>query len=112
GRHDVGAAVALGAQIAVFSPLVAHRGVARMVPGAAVASFVVAFDGERLVLADAAGARRPERSLSSLACADVPLEGATVLADGPEAAGLFAGAMTRWRTLTAAVEVGIGAASL
>lgn len=112
GRHEVAAAVALGAQIAVFSPTVAHRGVARQVPGAGIASFVVASDGERLLLADCAAARRPERSLSSLAFADVPLAGATVLAEGAEAAALFAGAMTRWRSLTAAVQVGIASASL
>lgn len=112
GRHEVAAAVELGAQIAVFSPTVARRSTARRVPGAAIASFVVAYDGERLLLADCAGASRPASSLASLALADVPLAGATVLAEGPEAAALYAGAMTRWRSLTAAVQVGIASASL
>jgi alkylation response protein AidB-like acyl-CoA dehydrogenase len=112
GRHDVAAAVELGAQIAVFSPAVAHRGTARLVPGAAAASFAVVFDGERLVLADCAAARRPAATLASLALADVPLAGATVIAEGAEAAALFAAAMTRWRALTAGIQVGIAAASL
>lgn len=112
GRHDIGAAVAMGAQIAVFSPQVAHRGTARLVPGAAAASFTVAFDGERLLLADCAAAHRPSATLSSLAFADVPLAGATVISEGAEAAALYADAMTRWRCLTAAIEVGIAGASL
>jgi len=112
GRHETAAAVGLGAQIAVFSPLIAHRGVARLVPGAAAASFAVVFDGERLVLADCAGAKRPAATLSSLAFADVSLVGAPVLAEGPEAAALYADAMTRWRCLTAGIEVGIAGASL
>ena len=63
GRSAVADAVALGAQIAVFAPSIAHDGVARLAPGAGVASFVVAFDGERLLLADAAGAdARPRPS--------------------------------------------------
>ena len=35
-----------------------------------------------------------------------------MIAEGPEAAALYAQAMTLWRCLTAAIEVGIGAASL
>jgi alkylation response protein AidB-like acyl-CoA dehydrogenase len=112
GRHDTGTAVGLGAQIAVFSPVVARRGVARLVPGAGAASFVVAFDGERLLLADCAGARRPAATLASLAFADVSLADATVIAEGAEAAALYEDAMTRWRCLTAGIEVGIAAASL
>ena len=42
----------------------------------------------------------------------MPLAGASVIAEGPEAAALYAQAMTLWRCLTAAIEVGIGAASL
>jgi alkylation response protein AidB-like acyl-CoA dehydrogenase len=112
GRHDVATAVGLGAQIAVFSPVVAHRGTARLVPGAAAASFAVVFDGERLLLVDCAAARRPAATLASLALADVPLAGATVLAEGADAAALYADAMTRWRCLTAGIQVGIAAASL
>ncbi len=112
GRSPVADAVAMGAQIAVFSPTLAHGAVARLVPGAAASSFVVAFDGERLLLADCAAATRPAASLASLAVADVPLGGASVLAEGAEAAALFGEAMSLWRCLTAAIQVGIGAASL
>lgn len=111
-RSPIADAVAAGAHVAVFSPGVARRGVARLVPGAAVASSVVAFDGERLLLADAAAATRPAASLASLALADVPLAGASVIAEGAEAAALFERGMTTWRCLTAAIQVGIGAASL
>jgi len=112
GRHTIADAVAFGAQIAVFSPQAARHGVARLVPGASAASFAVVFDGERLLLADCAAVQRPAASLSSLALADVPLAGAEVLAEGADAAALYIQGMSLWRCLTAAIQVGIGAASL
>jgi alkylation response protein AidB-like acyl-CoA dehydrogenase len=112
GRHASADDVAAGSTITVFSPQISRRGVARRVPGAGIAASAVVYDGERLLLADCASAHRPAASLASLALADVSLEGAEVLAEGAEAAALYRTGITLWRTLTAAFQVGIGAASL
>ncbi len=68
----------------------ANAGVAPLVPGAAVAGIVVARDGDRIVAVSAPRATS-RRTLASLAIADVDLDGATVLAEGP-----MPSAPTRW----------------
>jgi 3-oxochol-4-en-24-oyl-CoA dehydrogenase len=81
-------------------------GRADLVPGAAVASVVVALEDERLL-----GARRPSveprRTLASLAAADVDLRGALPIAEGPAAVAAYARACDEWRALTAVAQAGL-----
>ncbi|MGK2950676.1 MAG: acyl-CoA dehydrogenase [Acidimicrobiales bacterium] len=85
--------------------------VARIVPGAAVAQVVVALRGGDLV-ALAAPPVTARRTLASLAVADVDLDGATVLASGPEAVAAHAAALDEWRALTAVAQAGLARATL
>ncbi|MBS1847394.1 MAG: acyl-CoA dehydrogenase family protein [Actinobacteria bacterium] len=109
--------IAAGTTIAVLAPRVATDGIARVVPGAAIADHVVAFDGDRLIVVDG-----PGRSGSTIAnTAHAPLAdvavgpgspGYAVLASGTDATRLFDVAQDEWRALTAVWLCGLARAAL
>ena len=80
--------------------------IVRTVPTGAVASRVVALDGEVLLAVDGGPGTHLENH-GCLPLAHRPLEGATVLADGPDAVAAHSRALDEWRTLTSATLVGI-----
>jgi alkylation response protein AidB-like acyl-CoA dehydrogenase len=84
-------------------------GVARVVPGAAVAAAVIALDGDELVVVPTPGDGTSFHDLGTSPVADVDLtaEGRTVLATGTEAHAAFALATDEWRALTARWFVGL-----
>jgi alkylation response protein AidB-like acyl-CoA dehydrogenase len=84
---------------------------ARLVPAGAVATTVVGFDGDDLVVVD----RRPGAHVPNLASAplaDRDFTGARVLVSGARAEELHRQAVDEWRTLTAAALVGLGLGAL
>jgi alkylation response protein AidB-like acyl-CoA dehydrogenase len=92
---------------------------AELVPGAAVASVVVALRASDLVVVErpapaaaSPGAEAPRRSMAGLALDDVDLDGATSLASGAEAAAAHARALDEWRALTAVGQAALARASL
>ncbi|HJR26985.1 MAG TPA: acyl-CoA dehydrogenase family protein, partial [Acidimicrobiales bacterium] len=85
-------------------------GIARLVPQAAAASFVVAMEGDRLLLVgEPAAEARP--TLSGLAVADVDVRAAVRLASGPEAVGAYRTAHEEWIALTAVAQAGLARAT-
>jgi alkylation response protein AidB-like acyl-CoA dehydrogenase len=89
----------------------AEHGTARLVPAGAVATAVLALDGDELVLARGV----PPAALPTLGCAplaDRPLHDRTVLARGADARTAFAGAVDDWRLLTASALVGLASGAL
>ncbi|MEZ5138056.1 MAG: acyl-CoA dehydrogenase family protein [Acidimicrobiales bacterium] len=99
---DGGAPVTLAVQPA-------SGGTARVVPGAAVATAVVALDGDELVVVPTPGDGATFADLGTSPVADVDLtaDGRTVLAAGAEAHAAFALATDEWRALTARWFVGL-----
>ncbi|MEZ5204774.1 MAG: acyl-CoA dehydrogenase [Acidimicrobiales bacterium] len=87
----------------------ATGGRAALVPGAAVATSVVALDGDELVVVPAPGDGVAPATLGTAPLADVDLtvEGRTVLATGDEARTAHATAVDEWRALTARWFVGL-----
>jgi len=85
-----------------------------LVPAGAIADFVVARDGERLVVVATDGQdRRPVDNLGALPLADLVVgDAAVVIADGDAARSLHETAIDEWLTLTAAALVGIGSRAL
>jgi alkylation response protein AidB-like acyl-CoA dehydrogenase len=95
-----------GAPVAI-GLLPAVDGVARAVPGAAVAASVVALDGDELVVVPTSDLPSPA-NLGSAPIADVPLTGdRVVLAAGDEALAAHALAVDEYRALTARWFVGL-----
>jgi hypothetical protein len=100
-----------GGRIATLALRPVRDRVARLVPAGAVATTVVAFDGEHLVALDGEpGAHVP--NLASAPLADRVLEGARVLASGALADQLHRDAVDEWRVLTAAALAGLGLGAL
>lgn len=93
-------------------PLVA--GTAPLTPAGAVGRSLLAFDGDRLLLAPVDDAwRAPVANLASAPLADLVVgDDAVVLRDGPAARHRFEAAVDEWLILTAALVVGSGAAAL
>jgi alkylation response protein AidB-like acyl-CoA dehydrogenase len=92
-------------------------GVATLVPGAAVASVIVALDGDVLVLVQRPGPRPspetpPRRTMIGLAVADVDLADATTLVFGRAALDAHAAALDEWRALTAVAQAALARTSL
>ncbi len=84
----------------------AEDGVARLVAGAAAATVVVAFEGDRLVLVtDPAATARP--TLAGLAVADVDVTGGTTLLEGPDSIAAHRTADDEWVALTAVAQAGL-----
>jgi hypothetical protein len=99
--------------LVTFSPRPGVGGVARAVPGAAVADRVLVRHGDDLVLTrPGAAVDRPKQTLSGLALAHVDLTDATVIATGSQADDAFGEAVDDWRILTAAALVGLGGRGL
>jgi alkylation response protein AidB-like acyl-CoA dehydrogenase len=106
GRADLSGLV-------TFAPRPAVARTARTVPWAAVADHVLAWDDGRIVASrPGADVDCPQQTLAALAIGHVDLTDATVLGSGQEAAAAFGEALTDWRILTAASQVGVGAAGL
>ncbi len=110
GADDLLASITAGA-VATLALHPATSGTARLVPGGAVASVMVALDGDRL-LAAAAPTATARRTLASLAIADVDLDGAQVLVEGHEAVAAHEVALDEWRALTAVAQAGLARATL
>ena len=108
GADDLLAEVVAGAP-ATLALLPSAGGRAPLVPGATVATVVLARDGERLVAAGPSRAAR--RTLASLAIADVDLTGARVLAEGPSVVVAYEAALDEWRALTAVAQAGLARAT-
>jgi 3-oxochol-4-en-24-oyl-CoA dehydrogenase len=107
----------LGADMGNRVPTIALQpvvdGVARLVPGGAVADVVVALDGDELVAIADAPTRRTVRNLGAAAVADRFIDGdREVLAKGDEARARFEAAIVEWRALTAAALAGLSRAAL
>ena len=107
---DVLAALVEGGAPVALALHPAVDGVARLVPGAAVATAVVALDGTDLVLVTQDDLPASPANLGSAPLADVDLATGTrtVLASGDEAAAAHAHAVDEWRALTARWLVGLG----
>jgi alkylation response protein AidB-like acyl-CoA dehydrogenase len=96
------------AAVTTIAVRTAVDGVARLVPGGAVATSVVALDGGRLVRLDVTPSDGP-RNLGNAPLADLDLAGATELAHDATA---FDHALDEWRALTAIWLHGLGRAAL
>lgn len=105
------AEVVTGERIATLALRPLHDGVARLVPAGAVATTVVGFDGERLVVADG----DPSEHVPNLASAPLghrDLRDARVVASGDDAARAYGVALDEWRALTASALAGLGLGAL
>jgi alkylation response protein AidB-like acyl-CoA dehydrogenase len=101
--------------VAVLAVQSARDGVARLVPGGAVADIVVGLDGDELVVVDGPpDARARAHDLGRGALADRSLRGAsrTVLVAGDGARSAHERAVDEWRVLTAGALVGLAGAAL
>ena len=111
------AAILEGAPV-TFAPLPGLDGVARLAPFGAIAPWVVALDGDQLVLVGNSAKRAVIPNLGNVALSDVPLRadlGATsveVLAKGDDARKAFARGQAEWRILLAAALTGLAARAL
>jgi alkylation response protein AidB-like acyl-CoA dehydrogenase len=98
-------------ELVSFTPRPIQAGLARVVPGGAVADAVIALDGDRLVLLDRSGStvRAPSNTLGGTPVADWRV-GDTVrtLARGAEALDWFSRARRVWLALSAAALAGLG----
>lgn len=112
GVADAVAEAAGGERVVVFAARPAESGVARLVPGGAVAGAVLALDGDELVLALGAPGEAV-RDLGFQAAADRSLRGAgvdrRVLASGADARELWTRSRDRWRLGAAAACAGMAA---
>jgi hypothetical protein len=100
--------------VAVVALHPAHDGVARLVPGGAVASIVVGLDGDELVALESDPPPGAVANLGDAPVADRSLRtGARFpLASGPAAADLYEDALDEWRVLMAGALVGLAGAAL
>ncbi|SOD72119.1 alkylation response protein AidB-like acyl-CoA dehydrogenase [Jatrophihabitans sp. GAS493] len=99
-----------GSPIVVVAPRPAEDGVARMVPGGAVADAVLALDDDELVLVESApGVAINE--LGFVAAADRPVRGDEavrhVLASGSQASARWSSVLGRWRLGAASAAAGL-----
>jgi alkylation response protein AidB-like acyl-CoA dehydrogenase len=91
----------------------AVAGIAKLVPGGAVADSVIAKDGDDLVAVRQAAEPLRRRSLGSASLADVVVTGdRDVLATGPDARRIYDAALDEWRVLSSAALVGLARAAL
>ncbi len=103
-----------GPGIAAFGPVPASGGIARLVPGGAVADAVVALDGDEVVVAASPPpmAAVPNHACAPLADRSVRSSARRVVFSGPAASQAFERARDEWRVLTAAALAGLAAAAL
>ncbi len=101
-----------GTALIVLAPAPAVGGIARLVPGGAVADAVIALDGDELVLVRSPAPTAPV-NLAVQPLADRPLaDGRTVLATGAAATAAFGTALDEWRVLSASFAAGLGRRAL
>jgi alkylation response protein AidB-like acyl-CoA dehydrogenase len=86
--------------------------VATLVPAGAVASDVLVWRGDQLVVVPIGDDKVVPENVGSMPLADVPLHGATTLATGAEATALHEAALDDWLVLTASALVGIAQRSV
>jgi alkylation response protein AidB-like acyl-CoA dehydrogenase len=101
--------------VAVMALQPAHDGIARLVPGGAVAGVVVGLDGDELVVVeDDAPPSVRTHDLGRAALADRSFRAGTrtALATGDAARTLHERAVDEWRVLTAGALVGLAGAAL
>jgi alkylation response protein AidB-like acyl-CoA dehydrogenase len=101
--------------VAVLALHPARNGVARLVPGGAVAEIVVGIDDDELVVIEGEPDAPPRvHDLGRAAIADRSLRTGTrtVLARGPDADVLHTAAVDEWRVLMAGALVGLAGAAL
>src|SRR5262245_23813181 len=102
------AAVVAGTAVATLAVAPAWDGASPLVPGGAVADWVLGLEGDALVLvrAERVGSSKPPPNLGSAPFARIPLSrsapGAVVLLEGVAAARAFEAAREEWKLLTAA----------
>ncbi len=101
-----------GARIATLALRPAPDGTARLVPAGAVATTVVAFDGEHLVVADGEPGAARRRTWRPRPWPTASSAVRAVLASGAPAEALHRQAVDEWRVLTAAALVGLGLGAL
>jgi alkylation response protein AidB-like acyl-CoA dehydrogenase len=101
------APIIAGDQIASLALQPAREGSARLVPAGAIASCVLALDGDALVLARSEPPGVAPANLASSPLADRELAGARVLLRGAEARAAHERALDEWRALTASALVGV-----
>lgn len=99
-------AVLAGEQLVTVAVRPPRGGTAGLVPGGAVCDAALVPDGDRILLVRPGDGRRPVKNLASAPLADLPVDGAEVLASGPAAAEAFEAALDEWLVLTAAAVVG------
>jgi alkylation response protein AidB-like acyl-CoA dehydrogenase len=119
GADTLLADVVRGDTLATIALRPAEGGVARLVPGGAVADTVVGIDGTELVAVTLPSVDLPRTpaTLAAAALADRRLQSMdagrrTVLAEGSDAETWYAGALSEWKTLTAAALVGVAQGAL
>lgn len=99
--------VLAGEQLVTFAPRTGRGGRLGLVPGGAVADHVIALTQGRLLVVPIGENRTIVENLGSMPLADIMIDdGPVVLADGPQARGLFDGALDLWLALTAAALAG------
>jgi alkylation response protein AidB-like acyl-CoA dehydrogenase len=101
----------------VLQPALSGTPVAPLVPGASVATWVVALNGDELVALQPPTPPEHRPNLHDAPVADVVLDGSdgaerVVLASGPGAAARFDRALDEWRVLQAAALAGLARAAL
>jgi alkylation response protein AidB-like acyl-CoA dehydrogenase len=113
-EHQVAVRVQPADVVCAFAPRPAVDGVARLVPGGAVAEVVVALDGDELVAvtSTAPGSAPPNYGSAPIADRDLRVGQRTVIASGEKAWHRHQRALMEWQVLTAAALVGVGDAAL
>lgn len=101
-----------GDRIATFTLRPVAGGWGPMTPAGAVAGAVVGFDGADLVLDLSEPPAEAVANTADLPLADRDMTGATVIASGPEAARLWAGARAEWQALMATACAGLAARAI
>ncbi len=102
-------------ELVSFTPRPVQAGLARVVPGGAVADAVIALAGDRLVLLDRPGSavRAPSGTLGGAPVADWTVGAAArTLARGPAALDRFRRARRAWLALSAAALAGLGTSAV
>lgn len=105
--------LAHGRRLVTLAVRPAVDGRAELLPAGAVADDAIVLVDDRLLLVPLTGRATPVQNLGCLPLADVDVSGEhPVLAQGPRAVELYAGAVDEWRVLTAAALSGIASRSL
>lgn len=111
GQDELLGEIASGEKLVTLAPQRLAKGDSLLVPGAAAADLVIAFDGEALVLLDAPD--ETAETTASCATARVTNSGSgSILIGGNDAAAAYGEALEEWKILTAAALIGLGGQAL